>query len=665
MMRLGVCYYPEQWPEALWTQDAAEMREIGLSLVRIGEFAWSRIEPERNRFEWDWLDRAIETLADAGLQIVLGTPTATPPRWLILEHPEILAVGTDGRPRGFGSRKHYCFSSGLYRKEARRITEALARRYGAHPAITMWQTDNEYGCHDTIISYSPAAAKAFRLWLEAKYGNVTALNAAWGNVFWSMEYPDFAAIDPPIATVTEPNPAHVLDWRRFSSDQVARFNRAQTEVLRVHAPSAKLLHNYMGFFTAFDHRAVAADLDAVGWDSYPLGFLDKFDFPEEEKRQWCRTGHPDIAAFHHDLYRGIGAASFGVMEQQAGPVNWAPHNPAPLPGMVRFWTLEAMAHGADFVAYFRWRQCPFAQEQMHSGLKLPDNTPDFGFEEVRQAAAEIAKLPETPHAAAPGARPPGAGTPVALVFDYESQWLIETEPQGENFSHRRLAFEFYSALRQLGLNVDIVSADADLSGYKLVVVPCLPIIGAERAARFAALPGQVLFGPRSGSKTENFSIPPNLAPGPLGQAMGFSIPRVESLRDNVEIGVGGEGITGALTIWREQVRLESAPSGAELIAHASDGAPALLRRGTLHYLAGWPDKALLDSVLGRLAREAGLDVIPLANGLRLRCQGGLHFAFNFGPDIAESPAPGGSKFVLGARSLPPGAVAAWRPSSSP
>jgi beta-galactosidase len=646
-MKLGVCYYPEHWPEDLWARDAAEMRGIGLSMARIGEFAWSRIEPERGRFDWGWLDRAIETLAGAGLEIVLGTPTATPPRWLVAEHPEILAVAADGRARGFGSRRHYCFSSDFYREEARRITEVLARRYGAHPAITMWQTDNEYGCHDTIISYSPAAAAAFRLWLEAKYGDVAALNTAWGNVFWSMEYPDFTAIDPPIATVTEPNPSHVLDWRRFSSDQVVRFNRAQVEILREFAPKARLLHNYMGFFTAFDHRRVAADLDAVGWDSYPLGFLDKFDFPEGEKRQWCRSGHPDIAGFHHDLYRGIGAAKFGVMEQQAGPVNWAPHNPLPLPGMVRFWTLEALAHGADFVAYFRWRQCPFAQEQMHSGLKLPDNAPDRGLKEVRQVTAEIATLPEFT---------PGAAL-VALVFDYESQWLIETEPQGENFGHRQLVFAFYRALRRLGLDVDIIAADADMDRYPLVVVPCLPIIGAERAERFKALPGQVLFGPRCGSKTADFAIPAALPSGPLGAIMRFNIPRVESLRDGITIKVDGEGINGSLTRWREY------PGGdAGIVARTADGVPALLRQGNLHYLAGWPDQALLDSVLARLAAQAKLAVTRLSGGLRLRRLGGLRFAFNSGPDHADVPAEG--PFILGQRRLTPGEVAVWQDQSS-
>jgi hypothetical protein len=220
-MKLGVCYYPEHWPEAMWAEDAKRMAEIGISQVRIGEFAWTRIEPTPGVFEWGWLDRAIETLHQAGLHIVLGTPTATPPKWLIDAHPDILALDAHGRPRHFGSRRHYCFSSLTYRAQCARIVEALARRYGTHPGIASWQTDNEYGCHDTIISYSNAARAGFRAWLAAKYPSIQALNQAWGNVFWSMEYLSFDEIDPPVETVTEANPAHRQDWARFASDEVS------------------------------------------------------------------------------------------------------------------------------------------------------------------------------------------------------------------------------------------------------------------------------------------------------------------------------------------------------------------------------------------------------------------------------------------------------------
>ncbi len=651
-MRLGTCYYPEHWPETMWAADARAMASLGLAFVRIGEFAWSRIEPARDRFAWDWLDRAVDTLAGSGLAILMGTPTATPPRWLLAEHPDMIALDERGRPRGFGSRRHYCFSHDRYREEAARIAGLVAARYGRHEAVREWQIDNEYGCHATVVSYSAAAADAFRAWCRARYGDVDRLNAAWGNVFWSMEYGDFGEIDPPNLTVTEPNPAHVLDWRRFSSDQVMRFHKAQVDAVRAHAPAARILHNTMGFFHDYDHRALVRDLDAIGWDSYPLGFLDTFDFPEAEKRRWHRTGHPDVAAFHHDFLRGLGPIPFGVLEQQPGPVNWAAHNPAPLDGMVRLWTLEAFAHGADFVSYFRWRQCPFAQEQMHAGLHLPDGTPDRARDEVARAAREIASLPASATARAR----------VALVFDDESQWVTTATPHGAGFDAGRLAFRFYAGLRALGLDIDVVGPDDPLAGYALVVVPCLPILTEARAAALLASGARTLAGPRTGSKTAALAIPATLAPGPLGPALGFRIPRVSSLRDGIAVAVAGEGraaglVAGALTLWREDVEL----ANAAVLARADDGAPALLEGGGGHlYLAGWPDDALLASVLGFAAAEAGLATTALPEGMRLRRRGGLVFAFHSGPGDADLPVAPDVALLVGTHRLRPGELAVWR-----
>ncbi len=218
---LGVCYYPEHWPESWWANDAKRMRELGISFVRIGEFAWSRMEPSRGAYDFGWLDRAIEVLGDAGLKVVLGTPTATPPKWLMDEHPDIAPVDEHGIARSFGSRRHYSFSSETYHHETKRIVEVLAKRYGKHPAIAGWQTDNEYGCHNTVLSWGAEDLKAFQNWLRKAYQTTDQLNEAWGNVFWSMEVTNFDQITLPHLTVTETNPAARLDFWRFQSSQVA------------------------------------------------------------------------------------------------------------------------------------------------------------------------------------------------------------------------------------------------------------------------------------------------------------------------------------------------------------------------------------------------------------------------------------------------------------
>ncbi|MDJ1006403.1 MAG: beta-galactosidase [Paracoccaceae bacterium] len=626
---LGVCYYPEHWDEALWAEDAARMVATGISWVRIGEFAWSRLEPTSGSYDWAWLGRAIETLGAAGLKVVLGTPTATPPRWMLDRHPDMLALDADGRPRGFGSRRHYCFSHEGYLADCRRIVTALAKRYGANRHVAAWQTDNEYGCHDTTLSYSAAARDGFRNWLAQRYQSPDALNRAWGNVFWSMEYADFSEVGLPNLTVTEPNPAHAMDFRRYSSDMVVRFNRVQAEILRAHS-DAPLIHNYMGNITDFDHFAVGADLDIASWDSYPLGFLlDRVDTGEAERRRYARQGDPDFQAFHHDLYRAVGGGRWWVMEQQPGPVNWAPWNPAPLPGMVRLWSLEAIAHGAEVVSYFRWRQAPFAQEQMHAGLLRPDSAPAPGLGEAAAVVEDITALGEVRQEEAP----------VALVFDYPSAWAWDIQPQGRDFSYLGLAFDAYRALRRAGLSVDILPPDTErLAGYPLVLIPGLFAWTDTLRAVVERHTGVVLAGPRTGSKTADFSIPVPLPPAMPG--LDLTVTRVESLAPGIEIEIEGGGLVRR---WFEHLE---GPAPGLLRSAAGD---VLAMEGKRAYLAGWLDAAGWDRAIGLAAGAAGLEVDPLPEGLRIRDCASHRFAFNYAPEPRS----------YNGRTLEPGGVAWW------
>ncbi len=622
---LGVCYYPEHWPEAQWAEDAARMAKLGLTWVRIGEFAWSYLEPEPGTYYFDWLDRAIATLGNAGLKVVLGTPTATPPRWMLDRYPDMLALDKDGKPRGFGSRRHYCFSHAGYRDECAKIVTALARQFGKNPHVAAWQTDNEYACHSTTLSYSHAAAEAFRIWLAQKYQSPDALNRAWGNIFWSMEYSDFDQINLPNLTVTEPNPSHVMDFRRFSSDEVVSFNKLQVEIIRKYS-SAPIAHNYMGAVTEFDHFAMGADLDIASWDSYPLGFLsDRVPAEPDHKRRFVRQGDPDFQAFHHDLYRSVGARRSGgqaaggrwwIMEQQPGPVNWAPYNPDPLPGMARLWAWEAFAHGAEAVCYFRWRQAPFAQEQMHAGLLRPDSVPAQAFGEAETVARELALMPDVGTAKAD----------VALVFDYASDWAWEIQPQGRSFSYFWLVFHLYKGLRRLGLNVDILPPDtADLSSYKLVLAPGVFCLSDKLKAALGTFKGTAILGPRTNSKTPNFAIPVPLPPALPG--LDAVVARVESLPPDVPVPLA-QG--GALVNWREKLE-----GSVEVVEVAEDGWPALVAAGKLHYLGGWPDDQALARILNRACAAEGIDCDPLPEGLRRRDTDTHRFLFNYNPVPAE------------------------------
>lgn len=613
---LGTCYYPEHWPREIWENDARRMVEAGLTWVRIGEFAWSRLEPTPGDYRFEWLDDAIEVLGSAGLKVVLGTPTATPPRWMIDKHPDMLAVDVHGNPRKFGSRRHYCFSHEGYKAECATIVTKLAERYGRNAHVAAWQTDNEYGCHDTTISYSDAARVAFRSWLRTRYpghgndGDITQLNEAWGNVFWSMDYDSFDQIDLPNLTVTEPNPAHSLAFRRFSSDQVVAFNKLQVEILRRYT-DAPIAHNYMGRITDFDHFKVGDDLDIASWDSYPLGFLeDRVGTTPDRQRKFARQGDPDFQALHHDLYRAVGKGRWWVMEQQPGPVNWAPFNPDPLPGMVRLWTWEAFAHGAEAVCYFRWRQAPMAQEQLHSGLLRSDSVEMPAMEEARQVSDELRDAPIVA----------SAKSPVAIIFDYDADFAWAVQPHGKDLSYFGLVLDVYRALRSLGQSIDILPPSTrDFTGYSIVVAPGMMHMPDDLKRALVSANAKVVIGPRSGARNGEMSIPTPLPPDLPG--LDVTVARIESIRPDMPIQIEG---SGQIVGYREE--LEGA---AKVLMRTTEGRPVAVGNDHLTYAGAMLDLSGWKSLFRDICVSSGLRVFDLPDGVRLRETATECFWFNF------------------------------------
>lgn len=610
---LGTCYYPEQWPKEQWQNDAHQMVELGLTWVRIAEFSWGVLEPTPGELCWQWLDEAIDVLGQAGLKVVLGTPSATPPRWMLDKWPDMLATDNSGHARKFGSRRHYCFSHLGYREESVRMAALMAKRYGNNPYVQAWQVDNEYGCHDTTYSYSDAAKRGFRVWLQQNYANINVLNEAWGNVFWSMQYNNFEQIELPNATVTEANPAHHMAYRRFSSDQVCDFNLAQVQAIKTFS-KAPVSHNFMGRITDFDHAAMAQDLDFVTWDSYPLGFLeDRVNATSEHQRQYDRQGDPDFQAFHHDLYRGVGNGRWWVMEQQPGPVNWAPYNPAPLAGMVRLWSWEALAHGAEAVCYFRWRQAPFAQEQMHSGLLRPDSSLAPCYAEIRQLAQEIEYSPISKGKA-----------DVALVFDYTAQWAWEIQPHAANTSYFDLVFDCYKALRKQGLSVDVLAPAAlqtqeVCDQYKVLWAPGLMHMTQCLKDILVHAKGHVVWGPRSAAKTQDMAIPVPLPPNI--DSLKVTVHSCESLRPDRPIALDQGGY---VINYREFL-----DTNANIIEQTMDGEPVLIQHDKQLYLAAWLDQTCWQRVVKSVCGMANVPTLEMPEGVRCRNTGTHLFWFNY------------------------------------
>jgi beta-galactosidase len=612
------------------------MRAMGITFVRLGELAWSRLEPRPGQYGFEWLDEALAILADHELRAVLGTPTAAPPKWLVDRHPEILPVDVRGQRRRYGGRRHSCFSSPAWRAATTEIVTTLSARYGRHPAVAGWQVDNEYGGHDTARCYCQACAAAFREWLLARYVDIDELNARWGNAFWSQDRTSFAEIDPPLEAVAETHPAWRLEYFRFASSQVSDYNRMQCEIIRRHSPDRFVTHNFMGFFDAMDAFSIAKSLDFAAWDSYPLGLLQISGIDDPEP--WTASGHPDLAAFHHDLYRRAGRGRFWVMEQQAGPIDWGTSNPVPAPGMVRLWTWEALAHGAEVVSWFPWRQAGRGQEQMHGALLRPDDTPDDGYAEAWRVARELEFV-------RPGRRAPA---PVALIFDFEAAWTFSIQPHGDGPGYFALVLAFYQALRLLGLDVDIIAAEDDRSDWPLAVAPSLPI---WRGPRDVGRP--LVVGPRTATRTADFAID--------SEGLGTGRARMRSVRcESVPRGRSRPVTWGRRAYpsgpWREWIASDVLP-----VARFDDGDGALYEAEGLHWIAFWPTVGFLVDYFEELCRRVEIPTVRLPPSLRLRRRGDLVFAFQYGDDVPRLPVPADTPLLLGSRDVGGPSVVAWRP----
>ncbi|MCB0209851.1 MAG: beta-galactosidase [Anaerolineae bacterium] len=454
-MKLGVDYYPEQWPRERWATDAKMMAHLGFTYVRIGEFTWSLLEPADSEFDFSLLSKVIELLDGEGLHVILGTPTATPPPWLT-SRVDILLRNADGLPLGPGTRRHGCANNPAYRYYSQRIVTEMANHFGSHPAVAAWQIDNEFSCHSTGRCYCDHCRETFQQWLRDKYSTVEALNMAWGTVFWSAIYTDWSQIPLPRTAPAQHNPSLQLDFRRFASDSWVNYQRMQIDIVRRYAPDVPITHNFMNSnedAAETDNFNLAADLDFASWDNYPQGSIG-----------------PHHVAFNHDMVRGFKQKPYWVMEQQPGSVNWHPYNRPVPPNLVRLWTYQGFGHGAAAILYFRWRAARFGQEQYHTGILRQDGSPAQAYREVEQITRERTKIPAfSPKPAQ-----------VAILIDYADWWALQIDPHQQDFSYLRVVLSIYQDLWARGVSVDVINRSDNINAYKIVIVPCPHLIDTDQ-----------------------------------------------------------------------------------------------------------------------------------------------------------------------------------------
>jgi beta-galactosidase len=516
-LRFGVDYYPEHWTKERWAYDAKLMKEAGIELVRLAEFAWAKLEPSLGSFNFQWLDEAIDTMSSFGIKVVLGTPTPTPPIWLVEMHPDILPVDLDGKTMGFGGRHHDCQSNENYRTHIRRFVRVMAKHYGKNNNVVGWQIDNEFGNSHHKLCGCDSCKNAFHMWLEEKYISIDKLNEAWGTVFWSQTYSKFTQIPLPMPTPNSHNPGLLLDWKRFASDLIVDFQKVQIDILREECPDQFITHNFMGFFDKTDYFNLAKDLDFVSHDQYPLHFREGRDL----------TACPFRSAAALDLMRAAKQKNFWIMEQQSGPTGWEVIGATPRPGQLKLWTYQSVAHGADTVVYFRWRSCLFGTEEYWHGILPHSGEPGRRYYEIKKAIEELSPVMEEFKGYTPEAE-------VGIVYSYDQNWAFQIQPHHPELSYIKHVQAYYKAFYDVNVPVDFVAQHQDFSKYKLLIAPLLYLTTPElvkKLEEYVKAGGKLVLTMRTGVKDWNNSVIPKTLPGDFSELTGIKIEDYDCLRE--------------------------------------------------------------------------------------------------------------------------------------
>ncbi len=654
---LGAAWYPEQWPESEWEPDLKRMEAAHIHLVRVGEFAWSTMEPQEGDWHWEWLDRAIAAAGKHGIVVVLGTPTAAPPAWLTQKYPQTLRVDNDGKRDEHGNRQQFSFADVKYRELARDVASRMAERYGHNPNVVGWQIDNEL----SATSFDDEAKEQFHTWLKAKYGTVSELNKRWWTSYWSQTYNDFDQI--PVHEKGE-NPALLLDWRRFVTDTWVSYTQNQVEPIRQHSDLRQFITtNTMGWFDGFNAYKEHAGLDLAAWDDYIDS--DHFDWADNAAR--------------HDLTRGYKGRNFWVMETEPAFVNWRKINTPLAKGQTRELAWQAIGHGADAVEYWQWRAALNGQEEYHGVLVGADGLPAPVYAEVAQIGGEFEQAGAALSSTVPVAH-------VALINDFDSRWAIDFQRHNQQFDPVAEMVAFYRPLREQSQGVDVIGLDAGgpdvpLAKYKLIVAPGLNVLTqtqADKLLAYVRAGGNLLLGPRSGMKNYDDGLNPQLQPGPLAEALGAKVTQFYAIDQPVPVTVdsvqfiyspdlnapaivdSGARTQGTANIWAETLATTS-PQAQVTATYGSsngwlDGQPAIVTRqvgkGSITYIGAWLDENSLSHITGMVLSRFTRQFIPsVPAGVEVCVRSGRGHSVVVLINHSEKPATVALPAALGARSL--------------
>lgn len=619
----GADYNPEQWPQAVWLEDMRLMKLASVNMASINIFSWAMLEPAPGVYQFEQLDSIMNMLAEHGIAADLGTATASPPTWMSRHYPDMLPVTRDGKVLSHGSRQHYCPNSPSFHRKSAELVQRLAERYQTHPALTLWHVNNEYGCH-TPSCYCDRCAEAFRLWLQARYVTLDGLNAAWGTNFWSQRYFDWEDVLPPRIAPAQNNPGQLLDYQRFISDSLLACYRTEADILRAITPTIPITTNLMVPFKPLDYFAWVEHMDIISFDSYPAITTPAWE-----------------VSLSHDLMRSLkGGQPHMLMEQGPSQLNWMPQNPHKRPGRMRLHSYQALAHGADGVLFFQWRQSHSGAEKFHSAIVSHEGSEhERIFQQVVQVGAELKRL-------SPDIVGSRISASVGILMDWQNWWAVEYMLGPSNrLQYWEQIKSAYRAFHQLNIVVDMVSPDGDLSTYRLVVAPLLYMLRpgvAKNLEQFVEQGGTMLATFFSGMVDANDRVVLGGYPAELRSLLGIRVeefdPWTKTMTNQVIVSEGPLQGSYPCTLWGELLHLEGAQAIGVFANDYYAGGPALTTyqfgQGRAYYLATQISDEFLNKLAQQLCREtAVVPVLEVPSGIevtrRIRADGrSVYFLLN-------------------------------------
>lgn len=557
-MYFGVDYYPEHWPKERMARDIELMKELGITVVRMAEFAWTLMEPVEGEFDFSYFDDVIEKLSEAGIDVVLGTPSATPPVWLTEKYPQMLQVDDNNLVRAFGSRRHCCTSNEVYRRYSNIMAEEMIKHYGNHSSVIGWQVDNEIGHEGSDICFCESCRLGFQKWLKEKYEDIDDLNKRWGTVFWSQKYSRFDQVVLPVNTTVMHNPSLELDYYRFRSDSMVEFSNQQVEIINHYKKENDFVTTnlYGGFLEkVLNHDDLMENYDLVSYDNYPV---------------WGGLAEPVTPAYLNltlKWMRGIKQKNYWVMEQLSGAQGHNVIGYLPRKGHIKLWTSQAIATGAEGIVFFRWRPALFGTEEFCLGVLDHDGEP-------RRKYYEIKEIIDSFKAIADDFAYGDIKSEVAFVYDWDNMWSWRTQPLSSAFSMTKEIEKFYQPIHRFNASCDVISTAKSFSGYKLLVMPVMTMLSdelIEKVKRFVNKGGTLILTYRTGLKNVDNTLFEDVYPGPLKKLAGIEVLEYESLQQGQSAKVTArkglfKNSDFKANVWRDIITATTAKS----IAHYHD-----------------------------------------------------------------------------------------------